>query len=293
MLQWDISLGSQLCNKTDNRFILLLLMGPIGILEKKAGGKEQQKHVPMICSVPAHQFCCFQSDSHFKIQCFSYVSLDIYPFELPYKGSISRAEVLGGPTKFRAARILPLGSNCPLSCSCQSHGNHCETPEPWNTSARGNPSKKHGKGFEKKSKWIPGSSDHCGRSYDLRRKFLNPALAAVPEVTQIQFLLLSQEPLRAKTYSFSALCFLQRVIFLMTEGWFSLPHHLINDWNSWACKEGLGSHLTSTDSGEKSSEHNTQETRSWSSSLARSHGLEPGGCVSQMSCLWCTPAGLE
>lgn len=129
MLQWDISLGSQLCNKTDNRFILLLLMGPIGILEKKAGGKEQQKHVPMICSVPAHQFCCFQSDSHFKIQCFSYVSLDIYPFELPCKGSISRAEVLGGPTKFRAARILPLGSNCPLSCSCQSHGNH------WNTRA--------------------------------------------------------------------------------------------------------------------------------------------------------------
>lgn len=53
MLQWDISLGIQLCNKTDNRFILLLLMGPIGILEKKAGGKEQKQHVPMICFVPA------------------------------------------------------------------------------------------------------------------------------------------------------------------------------------------------------------------------------------------------
>lgn len=242
MLQWDISLGSQLCNKTDNRFILLLLMGPIGILEKKAGGKEQQKHVRMICFVPAHQFCCFQSDSHFKIQCFSYVSLDIYPFELLCKGNISRAEVLGGPINFRAARILPLGSNCPLSCSCQSHGNHCETSMPWNSSARGDLPKSMEKILKKKSKWNPGSPDHCGRSYYLRRKFLNPALAAVPEVTQVHSLLLSQ-----RHWEQRLICVAlgeQRMIFLKKKGWSSLPHSQINDWNSCAWKDGLGSHLT-------------------------------------------------
>lgn len=30
----------------------------------------------MICSVPAYWFCCFQSGSHLKIHCFSYISLD-------------------------------------------------------------------------------------------------------------------------------------------------------------------------------------------------------------------------
>lgn len=52
-------------------------MGPIGISEKKAGGKEQQQHVCMICFVPAYRLCCFQNDSHSEIQCFSYISIDI------------------------------------------------------------------------------------------------------------------------------------------------------------------------------------------------------------------------
>lgn len=49
--------------------------------------------------------------------------------------------ILGGPISFRDARILPLGSDCPLSWSCQSHGKPWETPGPWHTSARGNPPK--------------------------------------------------------------------------------------------------------------------------------------------------------
>lgn len=144
--------------------------------------------------------------------------------------------------QLQSSRILPLGPNCPLCSPCQS-----QKPL-WNTNAlehfcqRESP-KQHGKDIKKKSKWNPGSSDHCGRNYYLRRKLLNPALAAVPEVTQVPFLLLSLEALGAKTYIIFALGE-QRIIFLTTEGWPSLPHHQITVWNSWACKEGLGSHLT-------------------------------------------------
>lgn len=245
MLQWDISLGSQLCNKTDNRFILLLLLGPIGILEKKAGGKEQQKHVPMICSVPAHQFCCFQSDSHFKIQCFSYVSLDIYPFELLCKGNISRAEVLGVPINFRAARILPLGSNCPLSCSCQSHGNHCETPVPWTLLPEGI-LQKGWKRFWNGKQMKPRLFRSLWKKLWSQKEVPEPCpgCCAWGHTNSVSAPLPGPTGSNDLFFFFFFCTFLQRVIFLMTERWSSLPHHQINDWNSWACRDVLGSHLT-------------------------------------------------
>lgn len=62
-------------------------------------------------------------------------------------------------------------------------------------------------------------SVHCGRNlFYLRRKLLKPGLAAVPEVTQILPLLLTQEgavALGAKTFFALGA---QRVIFLTTEG---------------------------------------------------------------------------
>lgn len=112
-------------------------MGPIGILEKKAGGKEQQQRVyDLLC--PSIQILLFSEWLSFKNPVFLLYFVR-YFIHLDYS-----AEVLGGPTDFTTARILPLGSNCPLPCSCHSYGSPCEPPAPWSSSPRGNPHKSIG-----------------------------------------------------------------------------------------------------------------------------------------------------
>lgn len=158
----------------------------------------------------------------------------------------------------------------------------------WNTSAlelfcqRESP-KKHGKDLKKKSKWNPGSSDHCGRNSHLRRKFLNPALAAVPEVAQVQFVLLPQEALVAKTFIFCTgwtkgnFFDDKRVLFPSSPSDKRLKLLSMHRWFGFPFNPMLTLYYSPADSGEKSSEHNTQGVGSWANRLGRSHGLEPGG----------------
>lgn len=104
---------------------------------------------------------------------------------------------------------------------------------PWSSSARGNPHKSIEKFKKRKANQTQSfqfivEETFTLEGFYLRRKLLKPGLAAVPEVTQVEPLLLSQEgtvALGAKTFFALAP---QRVIFLTTKGWSSLPHQ-IND----------------------------------------------------------------
>lgn len=298
MLQWDISLGSQLCNKTDNRFILLLLMGPIGILEKKAGGKEQQKHVRMICFVPAHQFCCFQSDSHFKIQCFSYVSLDIYPFELLCKGKI-QSRGIRRSYQLQSCQDFTFGVKLPIVLFLSKPWKPL-----WNISAlelfcqRRSP-KKHGKDFKKEKQMKPRLSRSLWKKLLSQKEVPEPCPGCCAWSHTSSLSAPLPEALGAKTYScctgWTKDNFFEdkRVDFPSSPSGKWLKLLSMKRWFGFPFNPILTLYCSPTESGEKSREHNTQETRSWTNSLGRSHGLEPGGCISQMSCLWCTPACLE
>lgn len=152
--------------------------------------------------------------------------------------------MLGGPIRFRAARIVPMGSNCPLSCSCQSHGKPWETTGPWDTSARGNPPKSMEKVLKRKANetqafqiTVEETIISEGSSWTL------PWLLCLKSHKFSFCFSLGRHWEQTFFFFFFALGE-QTVIFLMTEEWSSLPHHQVNDWNSRACKDGLGSHLS-------------------------------------------------
>lgn len=152
---------------------------------------------------------------------------------------------------------------------------------PWSSSAGGNSHKSTEKFKKRKANqtWsfqFIVEETFISEGFYLGRKLLKPGLAAVPEVTQVQPLLLSQEwaaALGEKAF-FCTGC--TKGHFLTTKGWSSLPHHQINDGNSWACSDGLGFHLTLFHSpagnGDEASEHSTHKARRWINSLGRSHG---------------------
>lgn len=85
----------------------------------------------------------------------------------------------------------------------------------------------------------------------------------------------------------------RRVVFPSSPSGKCLELQSMQRWFGFPFKPILTLYDSPTENGEQSSEHNAQEAQKWTSSLGRSHGLGPGGCISQMSCLWCTPACLE